>query len=90
MLIRRVIHITADFFGYADTLALPGHVMLELMEALGGGCDVVTDAAMAMAVISKRMLTEFGGTAHCGRGRGREGGSGTRPARLRPWRRLRG
>lgn len=64
MLIRRVIHTTADF-GYADTLAFSEHAMLKLMEALGSGCDVVTDTTMAMAGISKRTLAKFGGTAHC-------------------------
>lgn len=64
MLIRRVIHTTADF-DYADTLTFSLHAMRQLMDALQGGCDVVTDTTMALSGINKRGLLRFGGQAHC-------------------------
>ncbi len=64
LLIRRVIHTTADF-EYVDTLAFSEHAMLKLMEAIRNGCDIVTDTTMAMSGINKKTLAMFGGTAHC-------------------------
>ena len=64
LLIRRVIHTTADF-EYVDTLAFSEHAMLKLMDAIRNGCDIVTDTTMAMSGINKKTLAKFGGTAHC-------------------------
>lgn len=64
LLIRRVIHTTADF-DYADTLTFSPHAMRSLMDALRNGCDVVTDTTMALAGINKRGLARFGGQTHC-------------------------
>ncbi len=64
MLVRRVIHTTADF-DYYDNLAFSEHAMTRLMEAISGGADIVTDTTMAQAGINKRMLARFGGTARC-------------------------
>ena len=64
LLIRRVIHTTADF-EYVDTLAFSEHAMLRLMDAIRNGCDIVTDTTMAMSGINKKTLAKFGGTAHC-------------------------
>ena len=64
LLIRRVIHTTADF-EYVDTLAFSDHAMLKLMDAIRSGCDIVTDTTMAMSGINKKTLAKFGGTAHC-------------------------
>ncbi len=64
LLIRRVIHTTADF-EYADTLAFSPHAMARLTGALARGCDVVTDTTMAMAGINKPALARFGGEARC-------------------------
>ena len=64
LLIRRVIHTTADF-EYADTLAFSPNAMIQLMDALVSGCDIVTDTTMAMAGINKKMLAQFGGQVHC-------------------------
>ena len=64
LLIRRVIHTTADF-EYVDTLAFSKHAMQKLMDAIRNGCDIVTDTTMAMSGINKKTLAKFGGTAHC-------------------------
>ena len=64
LLIRRVIHTTADF-EYVDTRAFSEHAMQKLMDAIRNGCDIVTDTTMAMSGINKKMLAKFGGTAHC-------------------------
>lgn len=64
LLIRRVIHTTADF-EYVDTLTFSDHAMQKLMDAIRSGCDIVTDTTMAMSGINKKALAKFGGTAHC-------------------------
>ena len=64
LLIRRVIHTTADF-DYADNLTFSPGAMRILMEAIRAGCDVVTDTTMAQAGINKRALSRFGGAARC-------------------------
>ncbi len=64
LLIRRVIHTTADF-DYADSLAFSPHAVRAAMEAIRSGCDVVTDTTMALSGINKRILAKFGGTARC-------------------------
>lgn len=64
LLIRRVIHTTADF-EYVDALAFSEHAMLKLMDAIRNGCDIVTDTTMAMAGINKKALKRFGGAVHC-------------------------
>ena len=64
LLIRRVIHTTADF-EYVDALAFSEHAMLKLMDAIRNGCDIVTDTTMAMAGINKKALKRFGGAVYC-------------------------
>ena len=64
LLIRRVIHTTADF-EYVDTLAFSEHAMQKLMDAIRNGCDIVTDTTMAMSGINKKTLMQFGGQVHC-------------------------
>ena len=64
LLIRRVIHTTADF-DYCDNLTFSPHAVLTAMEAIRAGCDVVTDTTMAQSGINKRALARFGGTVHC-------------------------
>ena len=64
LMIRRVIHTTADF-EYADTLTFSPHAMRVLMEALKRGADVVTDTTMAQAGINKTKLALMGGATHC-------------------------
>ncbi|MBO4886505.1 MAG: precorrin-8X methylmutase [Clostridia bacterium] len=64
LLVRRVIHTTADF-DYYDNLTFSEHAMKKLMEAIAGGADIVTDTTMAQAGINKRALAKFGGQVHC-------------------------
>lgn len=64
LLIRRVIHTTADF-DYCDNLTFSPHAVLAAMEAIRGGCDIVTDTTMAQSGINKRALARFGGTVRC-------------------------
>ncbi|MDY4222105.1 MAG: precorrin-8X methylmutase [Candidatus Faecousia sp.] len=64
MVIKRVIHTSADF-DYAQNLIFsPGAVQIGL-EALRSGCDIVTDTQMAKAGINKNVLGKLGGTVHC-------------------------
>jgi precorrin-8X/cobalt-precorrin-8 methylmutase len=64
LVVKRVIHTTADF-DYAENLVFsPGAVRAGL-DALRGGAHVVTDTTMALAGINKRALASLGGAAHC-------------------------
>lgn len=63
LVIKRVIHTTADF-DYADTLDFSPHATMLGVEALRSGCDIVTDTKMAMAGINKRILGRFGGSVY--------------------------
>ena len=58
--VKRVIHTSADF-DYADTLTFSPDAVAIGVEALRGGCSVVTDTKMAAAGINKRVLGAFGG-----------------------------
>ena len=64
LVIKRVIHTTADF-EYADSLAFSEHAVQKGLEALRAGCDIVTDTQMAKAGINKTALTRLGGQVHC-------------------------
>ncbi|MBR1707871.1 MAG: precorrin-8X methylmutase [Clostridia bacterium] len=64
LLIRRVIHATADF-EYYDTLTFSPHAMHVLTDAIASGADIVTDTTMAAAGINKTALKTFGGEVHC-------------------------
>lgn len=58
--IKRVIHTSADF-DYADNLVFSPGAAARGVEALKGGCSIVTDTKMAMAGINKGVLAKFGG-----------------------------
>lgn len=62
--IKRVIHTSADF-DYADNLYFSDHAVQRGIEALRGGCDIVTDTQMARAGINKSILSKLGGQVHC-------------------------
>lgn len=64
LVVKRVIHTTADF-DYYENMAFSGHAVLRMMEAIRRGCDIVTDTTMAMSGINKKMLSQFGGQVHC-------------------------
>lgn len=62
--IKRVIHTTADF-DYVENLVFSEHAVDIGIEALKGGCDIVTDTQMARSGISKTTLAKLGGEVHC-------------------------
>lgn len=62
--VKRVIHTTADF-DYAENLVFSQNAVAKGIEALKGGCDIVTDTQMAKAGINKTILARLGGTVHC-------------------------
>lgn len=62
--VKRVIHTTADL-EYADRLVFSDHAVQRGIEALRGGCDIVTDTQMAKAGINQTILGKLGGTVHC-------------------------
>ena len=64
LVIKRAIHTTADF-DYADNLVFSPHAVRLGIEALKGGCDIVTDTQMAKSGISKATLAKLGGEVHC-------------------------
>ena len=64
LVIKRVIHTTADF-DYADNLVFSEHAVTKGIEALRGGCDIVTDTQMARSGINKTVLEKLGGEVHC-------------------------
>ena len=64
LVIKRVIHTTADF-DYADNLAFSDGAVAKGVEALRSGCHIVTDTSMAMSGINKTTLAKLGGQVHC-------------------------
>lgn len=64
LVIKRVIHTTADF-EYVQNLVFSDHAVQKGMEALRAGCDIVTDTQMARAGINKTILGRLGGQVHC-------------------------
>lgn len=64
LVIKRVIHTTADF-EYVDSLVFSSHAVKAGIEALRGGCDIVTDTQMGKAGINKTILGKLGGQVHC-------------------------
>lgn len=64
LVIKRVIHTTADF-DYADNLVFSPDAVAKGIAALRSGCHIVTDTSMAMAGINKTVLGKLGGQVHC-------------------------
>ncbi len=64
LVIKRVIHTTADF-DYADNLTFSEGAVSKGIEALRNGCHIVTDTSMAMSGINKATLAKLGGQVHC-------------------------
>ncbi len=63
-IIKRTIHTTADF-DYADNLVFSENAVKKGIEALKGGCDIVTDTQMVKSGINKTILEKLGGQVHC-------------------------
>jgi len=64
MVIKRVIHTSADF-EYAHTLTFSEGAVEKAKELIRNGADIVTDTNMGLAGINKSVLNRFGGEAHC-------------------------
>ncbi len=64
LLIKRVIHTTADF-DYCDNMAFSEHAVEKMKAAISGGSWIVTDTTMALSGINKRALASFGGEVRC-------------------------
>ncbi|MDF1495623.1 precorrin-8X methylmutase [Caproiciproducens sp. CPB-2] len=64
MVIKRVIHTSADF-EYADTLAFSPGAVEKAKELIQNGADIVTDTNMGLAGINKTVLARYGGSVHC-------------------------
>lgn len=64
MIIKRVIHTSADF-EYLDSLCFSENAVVRAQEALREGAWIVTDTTMALSGINKRSLKLAGGEAHC-------------------------
>jgi len=62
--VKRAIHASADL-DYAQNLVFSPHAVSRGVEALRGGCDIVTDTEMAKAGINKKLLAQLGGQVHC-------------------------
>ena len=64
MIIKRVVHTSADF-DYIENLCFSDHVVEKALKALKEGAWIVTDTNMALSGINKRSLQLAGGEAHC-------------------------
>lgn len=64
LVIKRCIHTTADF-EYADSLVFSKDAVKIAIEALKGGCDIVTDTTMVKSGINKKILAKLGCEVHC-------------------------
>ena len=64
LVIKRVIHTTADF-DYVQNLVFSPHAVTKGLAALRTGCHIVTDTQMAKAGINKTILSRLGGEVHC-------------------------
>lgn len=64
MIIKRVIHTSADF-DYVDTMCFSPGAVEKAAYLIRGGADIVTDTQMAMSGINKKELSKYGGEVHC-------------------------
>lgn len=64
MIIKRVIHTSADF-DYVDTMCFSTGAVEKAASLIRGGADIVTDTQMAMSGINKKELSQYGGEVHC-------------------------
>ncbi|MGX8708646.1 MAG: precorrin-8X methylmutase [bacterium] len=64
MVIKRVIHTSADF-EYANTLTFSPGAVEKARELIQNGADIVTDTNMGLAGINKTVLARYGGSVHC-------------------------
>ena len=64
LVIKRVIHTTADF-SYRDTLTITDGAVEKAKEAIRRGLPIITDTTMAASGINKTAAGKFGIEVHC-------------------------
>lgn len=64
LILKRVIHTTADF-DYVRNLKFSENAVETALHALKTGADIVTDTNMVLSGIHKKSLHALGGEAHC-------------------------
>ncbi|MDE7093428.1 MAG: precorrin-8X methylmutase, partial [Oscillospiraceae bacterium] len=64
LILKRVIHTTADF-DYIENLKFSEHAVEIALQALKNGASIITDTNMALAGIHKKSLHALGGKAYC-------------------------
>ncbi len=64
LVIKRVIHTTADF-SFAESLCFSEDVVDKALQYLRDGASIITDTSMAMSGINKKKLSSLGGSVHC-------------------------
>jgi len=64
LIVKRVIHTTADFDFY-DIMKITEDAVDRGLNALKSGCSIFTDTRMAEAGINKRVLSKLGGRVEC-------------------------
>ena len=64
LVLKRVIHTTADF-DYVNTLKFANNAVSSAIRELKEGCGIITDTKMALAGISKKMLKRMGCSLNC-------------------------
>lgn len=63
-IMKRVIHTTTDFV-YEDILLFKEDVEYKMLEAIKGGCTIITDTNMIKSGISKALCKKLGVTVEC-------------------------
>lgn len=64
MIIKRVIHTTADF-DYAENLKISETAVSKAFEVIKSGCNIVADTKMASVGINRKSFSRFGGQIVC-------------------------
>ena len=64
LILKRVIHTTADF-DYIQNLKFSESAVEKALQALKNGACIITDTNMTLAGIHKKTLRAFGGDAYC-------------------------
>ena len=64
LILKRVIHTTADF-DYAENLIFSEGAVKQALEALKSGAVIITDTNMGKAGINKKSLAQYGGQVYC-------------------------
>ena len=64
LVIKRVIHTTADF-SFAESLCFSEDAVEKALQYLREGASIITDTSMAMSGINKKKLSSLGGSVHC-------------------------